>query len=216
MRRQEWAIWAGAVALSLLIHFAMFVDSGSKAGAEKPSKQQTTRVSFLSVAAPVTPPQEAPVPPPKPKPKKKKKVKKKVPQVPLQEPVPQPEPLPPETPVVEKPSLPTQQASGTVEDPALLEQAKNEYMRRLMAHIESKKHYPKVARRRGIEGAVEVSFRLLPSGDISDVKIAQGHRILRKAVEEAMAAARPMPTPPPTLELPMSISFSVKFSLQSG
>ncbi len=230
MRVQEWPIWAGAALLSLLIHLALFVDSGSKAGAEKPSPQQPTRVSFRSVAAPLTAPQdapqqeeskepepeviEAPAPPPKPKPRKKKKVAEKVRQV--APPKPQPVITPtPTTEVAEKPSLPSQQASGTIDDPALTEKAKHEYLRRLMAHIESHKHYPRVARRRGIQGGVVVSFSLLEKGNVKDVRIDEGHRVLRKAVEEAIAAAQPMPAPPPSLELPLAISFSVQFSLQN-
>ena len=229
MRLQEWAIWAGAALLSLLIHLVLFVDSGSKAGAEKPSPQQSTRVSFRSVAAPLTAPEdapqqeetkeaepevvEAPAPPPKPKSRKKKKVAEKVRQV--EPPKPQPVISPtPTTEVAEKPSLPAQQASGTVDDPALIEKAKHEYLRRLMAHIESHKHYPRAARRRGIEGDVAVSFSLLQKGEVTDVTIEDGHRVLRKAVEEAIAAAQPMPAPPPSLELPLAISFSVQFSLQ--
>ena len=162
---------------------------------------------------------EAPAPPPKPKPKKEKKVAEKVRQVEPPKPTSQPEPVSTPTPstnAAEKPSLPSQQASGTVDDPALLEKAKHEYLRRLMAHIELHKHYPRVARRRGIEGAVEVSFQLLPGGEVSDVTVEQGHRVLRKAVEEALAAARPMPAPPTALELPLPISFSMQFSLQGG
>lgn len=232
MRLQEWAIWAGAALLSLMIHLVLFVDSGSKAGAEKPSPKQSTSVSFRSVAAPMTPPQEtavkeeikrpeaevieAPEPPPKPNPKKKRKVAEKVRQVTPPKPVSQPEPLPAATSVAEKPSLPAQQASGTVDDPALIEKAKHEYLRRLMVHIESHKHYPRVARRRGIEGDVAVSFSLLQKGDVTDVRIDEGHRVLRKAVEEAIAAAQPMPAPPPSLDLPLAISFSVQFSLKGG
>ncbi len=233
MRGQEWAIWAGAAALSLLLHLSLFVDSGSKAGAEKPSPQKSTHVSFRSVAAPLTAPREAPqeetrepeeevveapAPPPKPKPRKKKKVAKKVRQVEPPKPAPRPQPVIPPAPttdVAQKPSLPSQQASGTVDDPALLEKAKHEYLRRLMAHIESHKHYPRVARRRGIEGDVAVQFRLLENGDVTDVIIEDGHRVLRKAVEKAVAAAQPMPAPPPSLTLPLVISFSVQFSLQN-
>ena len=232
MRLREWAIWAGAFALSLLIHLVLFVDSGSRAGAEKPATPTNTRISFRSVAAPITPPQDAPqqeikqpveevveasAPPPKPKPKKKAKRAEKVRQVEPPKPTPQPEAITPPAPTTEtaqKPSLPAEAASGTVDDPALLEQAKHEYLRRLMAHIDSHKNYPRAARRRGIEGDVAVSFRLLHGGEVSDVSIDDGHRVLRKAVQEAIAAAQPMPAPPPSIELPLAISFNVQFSLK--
>lgn len=229
MKPRDSLIWGSAITLSLLVHLLLFVNSGSRAGAERPPSQQTTRVSFRSVAAPLTPPQEAPqqelkkpeeevveapAPPPKPKPKKKKKVAEKVRQVAPPKPAPRPEPVR-TTERAEKPSLPAQQASGTVDDPALLEKTKHEYLRRLMAHIEAHKHYPRVARRRGLEGGVEVSFRLLPGGRVSNMKVAQGHRILRKAVEEAMQSAQPLPVPPGELPLPLAIAFTVQFSLKT-
>ncbi len=232
MRLREWLIWASAGGLSLLIHLALFVDSGSQAGVEKPAVPTNTRISFRSVAAPITPPQdaaqqeikqpveevvEAPAPPPKPKPREKKKRAEKVRQLEPLKPAPQPEPATPPVPSTEtaqKPVLPAEAAAGSVDDPALLEQAKHEYLRRLMAHIDSHKNYPRVARRRGIEGEVAVSFRMLKGGEVSEVNIEEGHRVLRKAVEEAIVAAQPMPVPPSTLELPLELSFNVQFTLQ--
>ena len=232
MIKRDGLIWGGAIALSTLLHLLIFVDRGSSAGVEQPKRSATTRVSFRSVAAPMSPPQEAPqpeamekpeeevveapAPPPKPKAKKKKKVAEQVRQPEPVKPAPIPEPVTPPAPSThsaEKPALAAEASSGSVEDPALLEQAKHEYLRRLMAHIEAHKHYPRAARRRGIEGEVEVNFRLLPGGEVADVSVGRGHRILRKAVEQAIAAAQPLPQPPLSLQLPLAVSFSVVFSL---
>ncbi len=213
---QDGVIWGIAAGLSLALHLMVLLDTGSVAGQEKKTvQQQTTRVSFRTAPAEKATPQEAPpepekkvVEPPKPPPKPAKKKKAK-----RVEKVRQPQPpQPPPQQVVEQ----VEAATGTIDDPALLERAKHEYLRRLMAHIESHKRYPRVARRRGIEGEVEVSFRLLQGGEIGGVAIAQGHRLLRQAVEEAIDSARPMPTPPPELQVPMAISFKVKFSLHNG
>lgn len=231
MRGRDTLIWGSAVGLSVLLHLILFVDSGSKAGVEQPKATSATRVSFRSVAAPMSPPQdapqeepkkleeevvEAPAPPPKPKAKKKQKVAEKVRQPEPPKPQTQPEPTPPpaaSTAAAEKQEVAAEASSGSVDDQALLEQAKHEYLRRLMAHIDSHKRYPRAARRRGIEGEVAVSFHLLPGGAVSDVVVGQGHRILRHAVEEAMQAAQPLPPPPEHLELPFTVSFSVVFSL---
>lgn len=228
---RDWGIWVGAVLLSVTLHLLVFVERGSVAGQERPVTEQTTRVSFRSVAAPQTPPQpevteeeppapepeviEAPEPLPEPKPKEVEKKAEKVRQVEPPKPAPKPQPAPSAN-VAEKLPEPVEQNSGSVEDPALLEQAKHEYLRRLMAHIESHKHYPRVARRRGIEGDVAVSFRLRTGGEVSDLIITEGHRVLRKAVKEAIAAAHPFPVPPESLRLPMKISFSMQFSLKGS
>jgi protein TonB len=234
MISRDALIWGGAVGLSLTLHLLLFLDSGSRAGDESRRMEKSTRVSFRSVAAPPTAPHdepqpepeekaepevvEAPDPPPQPVAMKKRKVAEKVRQEKPPEPQPKPEVKPaPDTTteVAQKPATPQQANAGSVADPALIEQAKHEYLRRLMAHIESHKKYPRTARRRGIEGEVVVSFRLLAGGTMSELTIEQGHRVLRAAVEEAIAAAQPLPAPPAELKLPMAISFSVMFSLKS-
>lgn len=233
MRVNEGLIWGGSVGLSFLIHVMLLVDTGSKAGEAKPSATQTTRVSFRSVAAPPSPPQEAPVveplkppekevvetpaPPPKPKPKKKAKVAEKVKQLEPVKPVEQPEATPPSPPTVssaQKLAQQAEQAEGSVDDQALLEKAKNEYLRRLMTHIESHKKYPRAARRRAIEGEVSVRFQLQSDGVMTGVEVEEGHRVLRKAVEEALRHAQPLPKPPSELSFPLPVSFSVVFSLK--
>lgn len=235
MNGRDGLVWGGAITLSALLHLLLFVERGSVAGVELPKTTSTTRVSFRSVAAPMSQPQdapqqeiiekpeeevvEAPAPPPKPKSKKKKKVAEQVRQPEPPKPVPAPEPeIPPpaSTQSAEKPALQAEASPGSVDDPALLEQAKHEYLRRLMAHIESHKHYPRAARRRGIEGEVAVNFRLLPGGEIEDVKVTKGPRVLRKATAQAIEDARPMPAPPESIPLPMTITFSVQFSLKKG
>ncbi|MBF0220188.1 MAG: energy transducer TonB [Gammaproteobacteria bacterium] len=162
-------------------------------------------------------PKPEPKPKPKPKPKERAKSAEKVRQHEPPITLPQPEPVTLPAPVNEiaqqSAELP-EAANNPVNDPALLKEAKQAYLRRLMSHIETHKHYPTAARRRGIEGNVAVTFQLLLEGRVSSVKIDEGHHVLRKAVEEALAAAQPLPTPPATLKLPMEIAFIMQFSLQ--
>lgn len=235
MISREALIWGGAVGLSLTLHLMLFLDSGSRAGDESRRMEKSTRVSFRSVAAPLTAPHdepqqeplkkaepevlEAPQPPPEPAARRKIKRAEKVRQKKPPEVQPQPEVAPTSqatTEVAQKQSTLPPTAAGTVSDPAVIERARHEYLRRLMAHIESHKKYPRVARRRGIEGVVVASFDILAGGTVAGVSVEQGHRVLRKAVDEAIAAAQPMPAPPAELPLPLPISFKVQFFLQGG
>jgi protein TonB len=198
MITRDLLIWGSAVGMSLTLHLLLFIDSGSHAGDESRRMEKSTRVSFRSVAAPLTAPHdepqqepiekaepevvEAPQPPPEPAAKRRTKVAEKVRQPKPPEAQSQAELEPPTeatTEVAQKPSAAQQASAGSVADPAVIEQAKHEYLRRLMAHIESHKNYPRVARRRGIEGEVAVSFRLLADGSVSELTIDQGHRVLR-------------------------------------
>jgi protein TonB len=232
MRVKEVLIWGAAIALSLLLHLLLFVDSGSVAGADKPIAPSTTRVSFRSVAAPLTSPQdepqeekltkpeeeviEAPAPPPKPKPKKEAKRIEKVRQVEPPKPTRQPEPVTPPVPsteIAQKQAVQTEAAAGSIDDPALRQKAKHEYLRHLMSHIESHKFYPRAARRRGLQAVVRISFELLADGQIKNLRVTEGHKLLRSAAEEAMARALPMPRPPDELETPLAINFSMAYQL---
>ena len=99
-------------------------------------------------------------------------------------------------------------------DPGMIEQARQSYLAKLLAHIESHKHYPRSARRRGIEGEVEVSFQLQNGGVIDKLQVVGKRRILKKATREAVEAALPMPEPPSELDIPLMINFSMVFSLK--
>jgi len=230
----EWALRGGALVVSLLLHGLLFLDTGSTAGNTKQQmpKRTVTHVSFRSVAAPQTAPQpqqaapvkspepevtEAPEPPPKPQPPKKEQGTKRARQPePATQPPPQQEVAPsePTTEEAEKSPAAAEVVAGTVKDPALIEQAKQEYLRRLMAHIEEYKEYPRAARRRRIEGDVRVVFTLFDGGAISAVSTEGGHPLLAEAARMAVKEAAPMPTPPETLSLPWTVAFTMRFTIQ--
>ncbi|MGM0594867.1 MAG: energy transducer TonB family protein [Pseudomonadota bacterium] len=244
MRRGDGLIALLAAALSLLAHALLLFNAGTVAGnSDQAQPQQTTRVSFRSVAAPPSPPEPLPEPPPKPpepevvetpepppkpepeppepepvepEPKAKKALQPEPPKAPP-EPAPEPTPPPPAEPSsasTEKAPAPAEKVQGTVAEPGLTEQAKQEYLRRLMAHIEAHKRYPRAARRRGIEGDVAVSFELQGTGDADAITATGAHRVLLTAAREALADAHPLPLPPAEQPLPWTIEFTMRFTLQ--
>jgi len=233
MSRNDWAIWSGAIIASLVLHGLLFFNTGSLAGNNeqvKP-KRSTTRVSFRAVTAPQAVPQpqqpmpekppepevtEAPEPPPEPEPPKPEKQTQKARQ-PQKQPQPTKQretPPTPTTEVAEKKPAAAEAVKGTVMDPAVIEQAKQKYLRRLMAHIEAHKHYPRAARRRGIQGETEVSFTLQQGGRVSGVEVSGSQRVLVSAARNAVEAAAPMPQPPDNLPLPWEVSFTMRFTLR--
>jgi len=62
-------------------------------------------------------------------------------------------------------------------------------------HLESYKYYPASARRRGIEGYVDVSFRLMPHGTADQVSVlhGSGYAVLDHAALESVYRAQPFP-----------------------
>lgn len=222
-----------AIIASLLLHGVLFFNTGSVAGnnEQQKTRQTVTHISFRSVAAPKTPPQpeqvmpekppepevtEAPEPPTRPTQQKPEKRAEKARQQ-------APESMPPEnqasatsvptTTEAEKSPAVAETAPGTVADPALIEKARQEYLRRLMAHIEAHKEYPRAARRRRIEGDVRVSFSLQADGSLAGLQTEDGHHLLSGAARQAVERAAPMPKPPENLVVPWQVAFTMRFSL---
>lgn len=235
MRGQDWALWSGALAASLLLHGLLFFNTGSLAGnSERPeSERNVTRVTFRAATAP-QPPAPTPLPVPEKPPEPEVREKPEPPPEPVTEPPPpkpeepaekarkrqtepprepQPPPQPNTAQSADAPAAP-QAVKGAVADPALVEKAKDEYLRRLMAHIESHKHYPRVARRRGIQGDVSVTFTLGAAGTVSGLEVEGAQRVLVAAASDALEAAQPLPEPPETLPLPWEVSFAMRFTLR--
>ena len=50
-----------------------------------------------------------------------------------------------------------------------------DYFSQLQAYIESRKYYPRTARKQGIEGRVEVSFTLMKNGEAIDIHLSLIH-----------------------------------------
>jgi|GEM_PF-1659174 len=99
-------------------------------------------------------------------------------------------------------------------DKRLLEQTRKTYKALLMRHIEVHKHYPRVARKRKIEGKILISFSLLDTGQIKDLLINGKRSILKKATANAIDAALPMPQPPKSLAAPLQIKFYMNYYLK--
>ncbi|MCW8930491.1 MAG: energy transducer TonB, partial [Gammaproteobacteria bacterium] len=80
-------------------------------------------------------------------------------------------------------------------DKRLIEQTRKSYFALLMRHVEVHKHYPRVARKRKIEGEILISFSLFADGSIKNLLINGKRSILEKASKNAIANALPMPMP---------------------
>jgi protein TonB len=236
MSRREATAWAAAVVVSVGLHAALFLTGGARLGAPEAPAQESyraTRVTFTSEApaeAAVPAPASAeprPEPPkpeqPRPKPEPKKVRPKPVPkavsepaQEAQEEPVTPAEPSPNESAVEASPSPPPSAAKGAASpnEAQLTEKEKEAYLAKLLAHIERHKRYPRVARRRGLEGRVAVSFLLTGGGQVENLRTEGGYALLGRAAEAAIHESLPLPAPPEGMELPLSIDFGMVFSLR--
>jgi len=207
---KEGTIRLTALGVSLIVHAALFVQlSDASMHGQAQAPRIDSRISLNLLAPPEkTPPQEvAELIPPKPKPKRKPKpeLRKKISR-------PKPKPV---TPVVQEQAVAPKLAKAVQRhegvDPAPIRQ---HYLTQLLTYIEGYKYYPHKARRRGMEGSIQVSFELLPNGNINGLVTSGGPLLLRRAAKGAVHKALPLPACPPELKCPMQVSYAMQFLLR--
>ncbi len=104
--------------------------------------------------------------------------------------------LPGATPVAGRVPRPGQAGAAALGETA---DALRAYLAGVRARIEAAKRYPRWARRRGIQGEVDLRFRLGPDGRLlgAEVKRSSGAKVLDQAAVEAVRRAAPFPPAPP-------------------
>lgn len=90
---------------------------------------------------------------------------------------------------------------------------KEEFLKTIKININKNKVYPKRAISRGIEGMVDVNFKLLSNGTISDINIS-GHNVFTSSIEDALAKSFPVSIPKELNVFPMVINFQIAFNLK--
>lgn len=111
-------------------------------------------------------------------------------------------------------SSPVKAIENTLAKVPLAEPQNTDYFSLLQARIESRKYYPRSARKQGIEGSVDVSFRLLKDGEVRDITTTGAHRLLNNAASQAIKKSLPFPAAPDSIVLPKTIHFSMHYDLK--
>jgi protein TonB len=233
MTHYERSSFIVAAVISIAVHATAVVYLGHY---DTPlSNQPQSTVSLMQISlAPAKPAAQEPEPPPKPEtipepePPPPPPVQKPVPKPePVREPLPEPEPvIEPVPPSSEKPETtePIEEQAATssyneapVNKPALdqvaLENERDSYLLRMLAHIDSHKYYPRKARRRGMEGEVQIAFYLHKDGSISDLQVKGGSKVLCRAAKQAIQKALSLPSPPKSMHLQEPIRFGMVYRL---
>lgn len=120
----------------------------------------------------------------------------------------------PETVQQQTASIPATPSSSSSDADARAEQQRARYLAALFAHIERHKFYPAVARRQGLEAAVDVSFSLSAVGGVEAINVSNGPKLLRQAAQQSLQHAVPLPLPPAGQSLPMRIEYRMVFALR--
>lgn len=167
----------------------------------------------LPTSAPASPPAPPTVAPPPPDPREQTPVeapkpKTSPPRDAVAPPAPRPQPTPAAEPVAAIPIvMPPVAAAPAVASVSPVEAAPPpvgtqedelaRYVERIRDLVHHQKRYPRMARKRGIEGLVTIRLRIDASGSVDALEIESGAPgILSRATEQAVRQAAPFPAPP--------------------
>ncbi|WP_320035254.1 TonB family protein [Halarcobacter sp.] len=90
---------------------------------------------------------------------------------------------------------------------------KNDYIEKVKKTINKNKFYPNSARRRGIEGYVNVNFIIGEKGELKNIKILNGKKIFYNAAKEAIVKSFPINTKKNNHIFPLKINLCIKYNL---
>lgn len=90
------------------------------------------------------------------------------------------------------------------------------FLQNVRSQIIANKTYPRIAKRRHIEGDIKVRFNISRSGEVSNIRFINGKRIFYKSVKKAIERTFPIAIPSNvTNELPiMDVSVTLHFNLR--
>ncbi|MDD5359317.1 MAG: energy transducer TonB [Sulfurovaceae bacterium] len=90
---------------------------------------------------------------------------------------------------------------------------KNQFISDLKNKIRQNKYYPEVARNRGQEGTVKVSFCVNSDGSVSDIVCDGEFSVLNNAAKNAVAKTFPVKVPPNLISSRLELSLILSYKL---
>lgn len=131
-------------------------------------------------------------------------------------PIEQPRRLPtPPAPVYVAPE-PVIKATPQATNPRKNNRHKKAFLRNVRANIIANKRYPRIAKRRHIEGDIKVRFNIMKNGEVSNIRFINGKHIFYKSVKKAIEETFPLTIPSNVKnELPiMDVSLTLHFHIR--
>ena len=89
---------------------------------------------------------------------------------------------------------------------------KNQFLAKVRRKINQHKSYPKIAKRRGMQGSVKVRFTILASGNVGHISVS-GPKVFHNSARHAVKSAFPINVKNAPLSLPESVNLTLRYQL---
>ncbi len=90
---------------------------------------------------------------------------------------------------------------------------KNQFLSKVRQKINKHKSYPKIAKRRGMQGKVKVRFTILASGNVGHISVS-GPKVFHNSARNAVKKAFPISTRNIPISLPTSVNLTLRYQLR--
>jgi len=148
---------------------------------------------------------------------KKKVTKKKIITKPMKQPTPVVPPVYVAHKAITKPKTkePILKASSEPQSKVKNDHHKKAFLENVRSKIIANKKYPKIAKRRHIEGSVKVRFDITVNGQVTNIRFINGKRVFQKSIRKTLERTFPVSIPNRIrAELPMfDVSVTLHFNI---
>ncbi|MEA2048426.1 MAG: TonB family protein [Campylobacterota bacterium] len=90
---------------------------------------------------------------------------------------------------------------------------KNQFLANIRAKINRHKSYPRIAKKRGMQGSVKVTFTILRSGKVGHITL-NGPKIFHNSARKAVKSAFPIGTKNIPISLPLKINITLRYQIR--
>jgi protein TonB len=79
--------------------------------------------------------------------------------------------------------------------------------------IEKNKYYPRIAKKRGMEGVVKVKFKILANGNVSNISVS-GSKLFHSSAKEAIKNSFPISVKNIPIALPKDVTLPLHYRIR--
>ena len=90
---------------------------------------------------------------------------------------------------------------------------KNQFLANIREKINKHKSYPRVAKKRGMQGTVDVRFTILSNGQVGNI-VVNGPKIFQNSARNAVESAFPINVKNAPISLPKSINIKLRYQIR--